>query len=229
MNEVVADSVVEGAVVPTVETKAEVIVTKAQERSIDLIVKTFIETIPAYVQRKTNSTTFRCMTVKENENVNWRKGLVYLTARYSKGVNLEFWLYSTKGGVHLMEHNETFRKLATGEIKCEPCGKAVKLRIQLPDSLSDEEVVAKIKSFTDAIEPTVTEVRAKVPAVVSKKETAEAAKKATATATVPEVKDEVVAPTETPAEVPAEVPAETPVETPVVEAPKNNKKNGKKK
>lgn len=159
-------------------------------RDIEQILTVALELAPAYKMRKTNSKTFRCMTPIENENANWKKGLVYLAARYSKGINFELWLYSTKKGAHLAEFNDKFRTLANDTIKCEALGLAVKLRVQLPDAMADDVVRSTIEKFLATVEPTVTEVRALVPAVVSKAETAKAAKaaaEAAKTVAVPEV------------------------------------------
>jgi hypothetical protein len=154
-----SDSVVVAPVVPVV-------------RDIAAVAGRVAQIIPTYKVRAGNAKTFVNLTLIEDEKINWKKGLIYLLCRFSKGVNLELWLYSTKGGAHLSQFNDKFRALASDSIKCEKLQHAVKLRIQLLDSDSDEVVDAKIKAFTDAIEPTVTEVRALVPApVVSKKET----------------------------------------------------------
>lgn len=191
-------------------------------RDIDLVAKKMMELAPAYTIRKTGSKTFRCLTLAENENENWKKGLVYFMARYSKGVNVEHWLYSTKGGVHLMEYNDLFRALATDQIKCEPCGKAVKLRIQVLDSDTDEVMAQKITDFMNAIEPTVTEVRSKVVVHVSPKKTSKA-------------KAEVAAPAEpTPVEPVTAVVPEIPsipeeITEPAPAAPKSKAKSKAKK
>ena len=168
---------------------------------------------PTYKIRDTKSTTFRCLTLIDNEKVNWKKGLVYLLARYSKGVNLEMWMYSTKGGAELAQFNDMIRPLATGSIKCEALGKALKLRLQLADSLSDEAVETAIKEMMDAVEPTLQAIREKIVIAVSKKETKKAAKPAT------EATDETPAP---------QVPAETTDATaPAADAPLSKRQQKK--
>ena len=180
-------------------------------RDIVSVANKVVQIIPTYKVRAGKAKTFKNLTLIEDEKMNWKKGLIYLLCRFSKGVNLELWMYSTKKGAHLAEFNGRFAALATNGIICDPLGLAKKLRIQLLDSDSDEVVDAKIKAFTDAIEPTVTEVRALVPApVVSKKETKAESK------TDAKV-DEVLA---------AEAPAAT---APVAPAPKAKAKSKAKK
>jgi hypothetical protein len=156
--------------------KAEVL--KAPAREIDAIAQVAVRLSPAYKIHKTASTTFRCLTLAADEAINWKKGLVYLIARYSKGVNLEMWMYSTKGGAHLADYNDLIRPLATGAIKAESLGKALKLRIQLADTMTDEEVEVAIKGMMDAVEPTLQAIREKIVIAVSKKETKKTAKAA---------------------------------------------------
>ena len=164
-------------------------------RTIESIANVAVRLSPAYMVRKTASTTFRCLTLAENEKVNWKKGLVYLIARYSKGVNLEMWMYSTKGGAELAQFNDQIRPLATGAIKCESLGKALKLRLQLADSMSDEAVEVAITEMMDAVEPTLQAIREKIVIAVSKKETKTAAKAAaTDEAPAPEVPADATAP-----------------------------------
>lgn len=141
---------------------------KAEARDIDVVAEAFVTAHPEYKVRKTASKTFRCTTLAENENVNWKKGLVYMINRFAKGVNVEMWAYSQKGGAHLAEFNGKFEALASDTIKCEPLGHARKLRIQVLDTDTVEVMNAKIVSFLETIEPTVTEVRALVPSVEPK-------------------------------------------------------------
>lgn len=164
---------------------SEAVVKTVEVRSIDDVAVVFVNNIaPTYKIRKTASTTFRCATLIENEEVNWKKGLVYMITRYSKGVNVEMWLYSSKGGSHLAEYNGKFRALATEQIKCEPCGHAVKLRIQLPDTLTNAEVNTQMHAFFAAVDPTVAEVRGLVPVQA-------VTEKTTKKAVVPVVSNEV--------------------------------------
>jgi len=159
-----------------------------EARDIDVVAEAFVTARPEYKIRKTNSKTFRCTTLAENEGINWKKGLVYMINRYSKGINLEMWAYSPKGGVHLAEFNPKFEALASDTIKCEPLGHARKLRIQILDTATTEEMTTQIVSFLDTIEPTVAEVRALVPAVEPKAKKAKVEVKAETTvdATLPE-------------------------------------------
>lgn len=143
-------------------------------RDIDVVTEGFIKVNPTYKVRKTESKTFRPITLIENEKVNWKKGLVYLTARFSKGVNLEMWVYNPDGGEGLAKFNGRFQALVSESIVSKPCGKAIKLRCQILDTDTEDEMMAKIEAFSKAVEPTVTEVRAEIPdpVIVSKKETA---------------------------------------------------------
>jgi hypothetical protein len=202
-------------------------------RDINVVAEKLVSLAPAYKIRKTESNTFRCVTLSEDEALNWKKGLVYFIARYSKGINLEFWLYDTKGGVGLAQFNDLFRPLAKDGITCEPCGKAVKLRIQLPDADVEEIMITKITGFLAVIEPVATEVRTKIVINVSPKKTAKAKTVAPAPVTevappnpvLPEIPEEPAIPAElTDAPVPAE---EVPVQEEKVEV-KKPKKNGKK-
>ena len=154
-------------------------------RDVDAVTAAFIAAAPHYKMRKTNSKTFRPITLVTDEDLNWKKGLVFLAARFSKGVNLEFWMYGAKGGAHLAEYNDQISALASDVIKCESCGLAKKLRIQIKDTATDEEMNAQITAFLAAIEPTVNEIREKVQVVVSKKETK--AKKVKEVPAVPEI------------------------------------------
>lgn len=171
-------------------------------RDIVSVAEAAVRLMPTYKIRKTNSKTFRCLTLAEDENVNWKKGLVYLIARYKAGVNLEMWMYSTKGGAHLAEYNDQIRPLAKGAIKCESLGSALKLRLPLADAMKTEDMEAAILEFMSSVEPTLTELRTKITVHVSKKETKAKAK------------------TEATAETKAETPVEeTKVEAPAAEAP----------
>jgi len=185
-------------VVAPVEVKAVVV----EARDITKVAEMAVLASPNYKIRAGKADTFKNLTLAEDEKTNWKKGLIYLIARYSKGVNFELWMYSTKKGAHLAEFNNLIRPLAVGEVKCETLGHALKLRLQLVDTLTDEEVTAKITAFMTAIEPTLQAIREKIAVVVSKKET------------------EAAAPAPAPAaEVVAEVPVEISVEVPAEEAP----------
>lgn len=140
-------------------------------REIQSIADLAVKVSPNYMIRKTESTTFRCLTLLENEKENWKKGIVYFIARYSKGVNFEMWMYSTKGGAQLAEFNDLIRPLAIGSVKVESLGHALKLRLQLPDAMKDEDVESAIKEMMDRIEPTLQEIRGKIKIVVSEKKT----------------------------------------------------------
>ena len=155
-------------------------------RSIDVVAELFVKNASAYKIRKTASKTFRCLTLTENENANWKKGLVYMVNRYAKGVNLELWLYSTKGGAHLAEFKDKFEALASDTIKCEPLGHAVKLRTQILDATTEDDADAQIAAFIAAVDPTVTTVRDLVPAAVVKEKKAKKVKTTPVDTTLPE-------------------------------------------
>jgi hypothetical protein len=135
---------------------------KANERSILDIAQKVCEIMPIYKVRDGRANTFRNLTLAEDETANWKKGLIYFISRYSKGVNLEFWLYSTKGGAHLKDYNDSIRSLVYDGIVCEPCGHAVKLRCQLPDEMSQDDVEQKIRTFVETIEPVAADIRSKI-------------------------------------------------------------------
>ena len=160
------------------EAVAEVEVVKVPARTFEQIANVAVAVMPVYKVRDTKSTTFRCLTLVEDEKINWKKGLVYLIARYSKGVNLEMWMYSTKGGAELAQFNDLIRPLAVGNIKSEALGKALKLRLQLADTMTDEEIETAIKGMMEAVEPTLQAIREKIVIAVSKKETKKAEKPA---------------------------------------------------
>lgn len=156
----------------TVETPAPAIVA-VSARDIDTVANQVMVVMPQYKIRKTSSNTYRNLTLAEDENVNWKKGLVYFIARYAKGVNLEFWLYSAKGGAHLAEHKDAFKILTEQNAELytiEPLGHAIKIRTKIPDAMTDEEMANQIKAFSEGIEPIAQEVRAKI-VIVSKKDT----------------------------------------------------------
>jgi len=179
------------------EAVAEVEVVKVPARTFEQIANVAVAVMPVYKVRDTKSTTFRCLTLVEDEKINWKKGLVYLIARYSKGVNLEMWMYSTKGGAELAQFNDLIRPLAVGNIKSEALGKALKLRLQLADTMTDEEIETAIKGMMEAVEPTLQAIREKIVIAVSKKETKKAEKPAaetTAEAAAPQVPETTEAP-----------------------------------
>jgi hypothetical protein len=153
------------------------VVTAVAAREIDAVAAEFMKICPSYKVRKTASKTFRCMTPADDEAANWKKGLVYFITRFSKGVNLEMWCYSTKSGAHLAAYNDRFKALAGDTIKCEPLGHAVKLRIQIKDTADDTAVTEQITAFLATVEPVVTEVRAEIPAPVVAEKKAPKAKK----------------------------------------------------
>ena len=158
-------------------------------REINAIADLAVQLVPEYKIRDQKADTFRNLTLAADEKINWKKGLIYLIAQYSKGVNFELWMYSTKGGAHLSEFNDQIRPLAIGAVKCEKLGHALKLRLQLQDTMKDEEVETAIKEFMTRIEPTLNEIRGKIKVDVSEKKTKET--EAKVVAKVEEKKEEI--------------------------------------
>ena len=153
-------------------------------REIATIAEIAVKVSPTYKVRAQKAKTFVNLTLVEDEKTNWKKGLIYLITRYSKGVNFELWMYSTKKGAHLVEFNDQVATLADESVKCEALGLAKKLRLQLADTLSDDAVEAAIEKFMSRIEPVLNEIRSKITIEVSKKETKKA-KEVTAPAETP--------------------------------------------
>ena len=185
----------------------------APVREIGTVAAVAVKVSPSYKVRAQKAKTFVNLTLVEDEKVNWKKGLIYLIARYSKGVNFELWMYSTKKGAHLAEFNDLIRPLADESVKCESLGLALKLRLQLPDAMSDDAVEAAIEKFMSRIEPVLNEIRAKIKVDVSEKKTAKAKK--------------VAAPAETPA-APANDPAPDANGNVVIGEPSKAKSKAKK-
>jgi hypothetical protein len=163
------------ATAPVVATPVVATPVVAVQREIQAVAETAVRLMPAYKIRKTNANTFRNLTLVEDEKTNWKKGLIYLIARYSKGINFEMWMYGSKKSAGLAQFNDQVRPLAVGAIKCESLGHALKLRLQLPDAATDAETEAVILGFMEAVEPTLQAIREKIVVVVSKKETKAAA------------------------------------------------------
>jgi hypothetical protein len=183
-------------------------------RDITAVAAVAVKVSPSYKVRAQKAKTFVNLTLVEDEKVNWKKGLIFLITRYSKGVNFELWMYSTKKGAHLSEFNDQVSALADESVKCEALGLAKKLRLQLADTLSDDAVEAAIEKFMSRIEPTLNEIRGKVTVVVSEKKTPKAKK--------------VAAPAETPASVPANDPAPDANGNVTIGEPSKAKSKGKK-
>lgn len=158
----------------------------APVREISAVANLAVKVSPAYKIRAQKATTFVNLTLVEDEKINWKKGLIFLICRYSKGVNFELWAYSSKKGAHLAEFNDQIAVLADDSVKCESLGLAKKLRLQLPDAMSDDAVEATIEKFMSRIEPTLQEIRSKVVVVVSEKKTPKAEKVAAPVETAPQ-------------------------------------------
>jgi len=201
---------------------APVVVT---ERTMDQVAAIAVELVPGYKVLQNRSTTFKNLTLIENEKENWKKGLIYLICRYSKGINLEMWMYSTKKGAHLVEHVPTVRTQAQEKgYEVVSLGLAIKVRLQIPHLLSDEEMRAKIQEFMTHLEPTLQEIRGKIP-TVSKKET-KAKKEEVKAEAVPAI--EATPAPDAEAAAPVEAAAEpTPAPVPVVEEKKSKKQKSK--
>ena len=199
------------AVVPVVEAPVAALPVAIQ-RTIQAVADAGVRLVPAYCIHKTFSETFRCLTPGADEKLNWKKGLVYFIARYSKGVNFELWMYSTKGGAHLAEYKDMIRPLAVGATKCEPCGQALKLRLQIADAMKDEDIDAAILEFMTRNEPVLAAIREKIVVHVSEKKTVAPAPAAPVTEVVPVVEPAPEAPApEAPAPAEAAAPAVEPV------------------
>lgn len=117
--------------------------------------------------RKTDSDSYRIIGTKENGDVNWKKGLIYVVNQYATGSRIELQLYSPKKGAHLAEFKDEFNQFNGAKIGEEaveqlPFGLATRLRVKLPHVLGLEKAAALGAEFIALVNDKVEEIRGKI-------------------------------------------------------------------
>lgn len=117
--------------------------------------------------RQTDSNSYRIIGTKENGNINWKKGLIYVINKYATGNHIELQLYSPKKGAHLAEFKDEFNQfngVKIGEESVEQLafGLATRLRLKLPCALGLEKAAELGAEFIKLVNGKVEEIRAKI-------------------------------------------------------------------